>query len=196
MDTIDCIRKRRTIRFFSQKAVSQEDLLGFIDLARLSPSGANRQSLEYIVINEDRLKTKLFDQLAWAAYVQPKRIPPANKRPVAYIIILVSKDIAVSNSGAIDAAAAIQTILLAACSKGIGSCWLGSINRNKIREIFNIPESYEINSVIALDYPAEQPKFEETAENTLEGIKYYLDDTDQLHVPKRPLSKITHINGF
>ena len=52
MDTIDCIRGRRTIRLFNQEPIICETLLELIDLARLSPSGANRQPLEYIIVND------------------------------------------------------------------------------------------------------------------------------------------------
>jgi nitroreductase len=167
-----------------------------VDLARLSPSGANRQPLEYIIVEDAAKKESLFEQLAWAAYVQPKRNPPANRRPVAYIIVLVRTDIAAGNLAPVDAAAAIQTILLAACAKGIGSCWLGAIQRDSIREIFSIPGGYEINSVVALGYPDETPHSEDAAETTDAGVHYYLDENDQLHVPKRPLTTICHFNRF
>ena len=85
--------------------------------------------------------------------------------------------------------------MLAAQSKNIGSCWLGAINRDAISELFNIPSNYEINSVIALGYPAENPVYEEISA-TSGNIKYYLDDNDQLHVPKRSIEKICHLNSF
>jgi len=166
-----------------------------IDLARLSPSSANRQSLEYLIVDDDAFKSDFFAQLAWGAYVQPKRSPPVKKRPVAYIIVLINKDIASDNICLLDAGAAIQTILLAAQSKGIGSCWLGSIHRKAISQIFGIPDNYDVNSVIALGYPAENP-LPEDAQGTPENIRYYLDESDNLHVPKRSVSKITHLNRF
>jgi len=196
MNTIDCIRKRRTIRYFQQRPVPHDILLELVDLARLSPSASNRQPLEYIIVEKDSQKNELFKHLAWAGYVQPKRNPPAEKRPVAYIIILIQKEISLGNFGPVDAAAAIQTILLAACSHGIGTCWLGAIQRENIRTLFSISDNYEINSVIALGYPAEQPQSEDAENNTAEGLKYYLDDNDQLHIPKRPLSTICHLDTF
>ena len=196
MDTIDCIRKRRTVRLFQQRPVPHDILLELVDLARLSPSASNRQPLEYIIVENDSQKDELFKQLAWAGHVQPKRNPPANKRPVAYIIILIQKEISFGNFGPIDAAAAIQSILLSACSHGIGTCWLGATQREKIRDLFSIPDNYEINSVVALGYPTEHPQSEDAKDNTAESLKYYLDTYDQLHVPKRPLSTICYLDTF
>lgn len=195
MDIIEVIRSRRSIRRFQQKPVSEEILCELIDIARHAPSAANRQPLEYIIVTEKAQTDVLFDQLAWAAYVQPKRNPPADKRPVAYIIVLINADIG-EKWGPIDAAAAIENILLAAWAQGIGTCWLGAIQREKIREIFEVPNEYTIDSVVALGCPDETPVAEDSRNESIESIKYHLDDNDQLHVPKRPLKSILHKNKF
>jgi len=193
MDIWEAIKRRRSVRWFRQEAISRETLLELIEAARCAPSAANRQPLEFVIVDNDQQRTQVFAQLAWAAYVQPRRDPPAGKRPVSYIIVLVSKERALADFGPVDAAAAIENILLAAQGQGIGSCWLGSIKRDKIREILEIPDKYDIDSVIALGYPDEQPVMEDCKG---ESIEYYLDDNDVLHIPKRPLQSITHMNNF
>ena len=193
MDVWQAIESRRSVRRFSRQPISKQILLELIEAARCAPSAANRQPLEFVIVNSDDLKVKVFAQLAWAAYVQPRRDPPAGKRPVAYIVVLVHSDKAMAKWSKADAAAAIENILLAAQGKGIGSCWLGSIKRDKLREILEIPDKYDIDSVIALGYPDEQPVMENCKG---ESIEYYLDDNDVLHVPKRPLRSITHMNKF
>jgi len=98
-----------------------------------------------------------------------------------------------ANFGPVDAATAIENVLLAAQGRGIGSCWLGSIKREKLRKILEIPDKYDIDSVVALGYPDEQPVMEDCKG---ESIEYYLDDEDVLHVLKRQLRFITHMNKF
>jgi nitroreductase len=193
MDIWEVIKKRRSVRRFRQKEISTEILLELVEAGRCAPSGANRQPLEFVIVSSEEIKTMVFAQLAWAGYVRPRRDPPADKRPVAYIIVLVSGERTTAKLGPVDAAAAIENILLAAQGNQIGSCWLGSIKRDKIREILEIPDVYEIDSVIALGYPDEQPVMEDCKG---ESIEYYLDDRDVLHVPKRPLRSITHMNKF
>lgn len=193
MDVWEAIKKRRSVRRFSQKEISTEILFELIEAARCAPSAANRQPLEFVIVSSKQQKDKVFEQLAWAGYIQPRRDPPAGKRPVAYIIVLVNKERELAQFGKVDAAAAIENILLAARGKNIGSCWIGSIKREKMREIIDIPDKYEIDSVIALGYPGEQPVMEDCKDDSIE---YYLDDDDVLHVPKRPLRTITYMNKF
>jgi nitroreductase len=193
MDVWEAIRRRRSIRRFKQEAISKEVLLEVVEAGRCAPSAANRQPVEFVIVNSEERRNEIFAQLAWAAYVQPRRDPPAGKRPVAYIIVLVNSERAMANLGKVDAAAAIENILLAAQGEGVGSCWLGSIKREKVREILEIPDKYDIDSVVALGYPGEQPVMEDCKG---ESIEYYLDDNDVLHVPKRPLGNITHMNKF
>ena len=193
MNVVDAIKKRRSIRLFTTQKVDQEILKELVDLARHAPSAANKQPLEYIILNKPEILSQIFEQLAWAAYVQPKRNPPDGHRPSAYIVVLIKNDKKIGHFGPIDAAAAITTILLAATEKGLGTCWLASLQRENVRNILTIPDGYDIDSVIAIGYPEEEPVMEDSKD---ESIKYYLDENDRLHVPKRPLSKVLHINNY
>ena len=193
MDTIKTIKTRRSIRLFKQDPIPDHILLELVDAGRCAPSAANCQPLEYILITLPELRGMVFDCLAWAAYVKPKRNPPPDKRPVAYIIVLINKNRQLADYACVDAAAAIENILLAAHSLQIGSCWLGSVNRDKLAGHLSMPSDYMIDSVVALGYPDELPVMEDCKDDS---TKYYLDENDRLHVPKRPLKLITHFNTF
>lgn len=193
MDLTELIKSRRSVRLFKQEPIGTDILLELVDAARFAPSAANRQPLEYIAVTEPGLCEKTFEQLAWAAYVQPRRNPPAGKRPTAYIVVLINSEAELGDYGRVDAAAAIQNILLAARAKGIGTCWLGSVQREALAAVLGVPGKYRIDSVIALGIADEEPLVEDCAGDS---IKYYLDENDRLHVPKRPLKKVTHINKF
>ena len=193
MDAIEAIKTRRTVRLYKQKEIGGEILLELVECARCGPAAANRQPLQYIIVNEAETNAKIFECLAWAGYVKPKRNPPADKRPAAYIIVLMDKSIGNDKSNSVDAAAAIENMLISAWSMGIGSCWLGAIDREKIRQICKVPEGFDIDSVVALGYPDETPVMEDCKD---ESVKYYLDEMDVLHVPKRTLKSIIHYNRF
>ena len=168
MDVWEAIKSRRSVRRFRQEAISRETLLGLVEAARCAPSAANRQPLEFVIVNAEEQTAQVFAQLAWAGYVRPRRDPPAGRRPVAYIIVLVHTEKAMAEFGKVDAAAAIENILLAAQGKGIGSGWLGAINRDELREILKIPDKYDIDSVVALGYPDEQPVMEDCKGESIE----------------------------
>jgi nitroreductase len=191
MNVTDAIRTRRTIRFYQQTPVPQAVLHELVDAARLAPSAANLQPLEFVAIHDPKTVAKVFPTLGWASYVAPRRNPPEGKRPVAYIVVLLNRKIRASGAQH-DVGAAVQNLLLAAWEKGIGACWLTSGNREQLRQILGIPEHLEIDCVISLGYPAEQP----VAEKMTDSVKYYLDERDTLHVPKRILTDILHENCY
>lgn len=190
MDIEEIIKSRRTIRFFEQKPIGREVLLELVDLGRLAPSGGNGQPLRFVIVDDKETVEDIFEQLAWGGHVTPRRNPPAGKRPVAYIVVLIDKKFKMQVS---DSAGAVENILLGAWAKGIGSCWLGSVKRDEVSEILGVSDGFYVQYVVALGYPGERPIAEDC---TSDSTKYYLDEKDCLHVPKRPLDKITHINKW
>jgi len=187
----DLIISRRSIRQFKQEPVSRDILQKFINASRLAPSAANRQPLEFVVVDEERIRKEVFTCLKWAAYIAPEGNPKPGHEPVAYIVVLVNSEIR-EKGFEWDVGAAIENMILAAWEKGIGSCWLLSVDREKLREILNIPENYKIDSVLALGYPDENPVIEDMKDS----IKYWKDQAGQLHVPKRKLEDVIHFNKF
>jgi len=192
MDVMEVIRSRRSIRRFAQERLERTLLIELVECARCAPCAGNIQALEYIIVDNADLCQDVFGCLAWAANVRPRRNPAAGQRPVAYIVVLIDSKVK-KYGGDIDAAAAIENILIAAWSKGIGSCWLGSIDRKQLAAILDVPTGYKIDSVVALGMCAEKPVMEDCEG---EDTRYYLDENDVLHVPKRTLKRITYLNGF
>jgi nitroreductase len=198
MSLYELILKRRSIRRFEQKKIPLETLKKLVNAARLAPSGSNLQPWEFMIINEDSLLEKVFPTLAWAGYIAPEGNPSLGERPVAYVILLVNKNIR-REGYEHDLGAAAQNIMLTALEEGIGSCWLGSIKRDQLRKILNVPEGYLIDTVIALGYPQESPLAEDISPDksqAKESIRYYKDKDNLLHVPKRRLEDILHINRW
>ena len=186
--TYEKIRKRRTIRKYLHKTVTEEVLLKCVDAARLSPSGANLQPLMYIIVNDQKLLRKVFSTLSWAGYL-PDYQPREEEMPRAYIVILLDKKI--SRTPNHDAGIATMSISMVAYDEGLGSCILGAVDREKLREILNVPEDFAIALVVALGYPAENPVVETVKDG---DIKYWLDENGVLHVPKRDLKDVVRWN--
>ncbi|MDH7517585.1 MAG: nitroreductase family protein [Candidatus Thermoplasmatota archaeon] len=190
MDVYDAIVSRRSIRRFQQKPIKIELLKKFVNAARLAPSAANLQPLEYFIVTDKELCSKIFETIGWVAYITPKWTPSLEERPTAYIIILV-KDLN-NKYYERDVGLASENIVLAAEGEGIGSCILCNIDRDKIRDILKIPDDLHIDSLISLGYKAEQP----VVEDLKDSVKYWRDKNGVLHVPKRRLEDIIHINKF
>ncbi|NLY75459.1 MAG: nitroreductase family protein [Firmicutes bacterium] len=189
----DLIAKNRSYRrFYQDVPVSIEVLKDLIELARLSPSAANRQPLKYILSNKLETNLKIFSCLSWAGYLTDWPGPEEGERPSAYIIML--GDSRITNNYFCDYGIAAQSILLGAVEKGLGGCIFGSVNREKLREKLKIPSYYDVLQVIAIGKPKETV----VIETALNGeIKYWRDENGVHHVPKRPLDElIVSLNDF
>ena len=189
MDVDKAIFARRSIRRFKQKPISINKLKKFVNAGRLAPSAANLQPLDFFIVNDKKLCSKIFETLSWAGYIKPKWAPALNERPVAYIIILARDE---SPWIPRDASFAAENIMISAKTEGIGSCILCKIDKEKIKEILKIPIEIIIDSVIALGYKLEESVIEEYKDS----IKYWRDEKEIMHVPKRKLNDIIHINHY
>ena len=185
MDINDIILSRRTIRKFSQKPLNTEQLIKYVNAARLAPSAANLQPLKYVIINTPDTADKMFPLVKWAGYLGGKYTPKDNERPVAYIAILSDTDIR-KDGYDIDIGAAVENLILSALADGVGACWMGAIDRTKIAELLNLPENLKLSCVVALGYIAEAPKEVSMTEG---NVKYFLNG-DTLCVPKRSIEEV------
>ncbi len=184
------IANRRTIRKYTPKDVPEKILLKCADAARLSPSGANLQPLKYIIVNDHELLKEVFNTLSWAGYL-PNYQPREKEMPRAYIIILLDKKILESPGH--DAGIAAMSISMVAFDEGLGSCILGAVNRKKLMKILKVPDVFSVVLVVALGYPAENPVVDKVKDG---DIKYWLDENNVLHVPKRDLKDIVKWNRY
>lgn len=187
MDLSELFTCRRTIRRYRQEMVSDEDLRYLIDMARHASCASNKQPLRYIVVREREAVKKLFDTTAWAGLVAPRRTPEWGKdAPLCFIAVTVPADAGVMIHA--DAGAAIQSIELAAWTKGLGCCWLASFDPSAAAEVLGVEAGRKVLYLTAVGYPAESPAGEDAVNGQ---VAYYLDEKDQLHVPKRPVDEIT-----
>ena len=183
----DLVKANRSCRrFYEDHPVDVKTLESFIDLARLSASGANLQPLKYILVCEPQINAELFSCLGWAAYLKEWPGPEPGERPAAYIVILGDTDI--SKEFGVDHGIAAQSMLLGAREKGLAGCILGSINRKELRKILNIESHLKILLVLVIGKPREEVAIETVGPDG--NIRYWRDAAAVHHVPKRPLREI------
>lgn len=184
----DLVLQNRSVRRFDEGSpVPMDTLRGLVDLARLGPSGANRQPLRYYLANTPELNERIFPNLAWAGYLTDWNGPEEGERPPAYILILGDRE--VSGGFGCDHGIAAQTIALGATEQGLRVCMIGSIRRTALMEALALPEErYELLLVIALGAPKEKVRLEAVGEDG--NIEYWRDETGIHHVPKRALDAV------
>jgi nitroreductase len=191
MGLYDLIISRRSIRRFKPVPIGRPVLEKITNAGRLAPSAANLQPLEFVVVDEAAVCREVFRCLRWANYIAPQGNPRPGEEPTAYIVPVANRLIR-DQGYDYDLGAAMESMILAAWDAGIGSCWLLSVDKEKVRGILGLPETYKLDCVLALGYPAESPVVEEFSGS----VKYWKDEAGVLHVPKRRLVGVIHFNRF
>jgi len=193
MTVYKTILKRRSIRRFKQKPIALSILKKLVDAARYAPSAANLQPWEFVIVNKKDVVDELFGFSQWAGYLGKKGAPQAGQLPVSFIVALLNSERCLKPKYAqADLGAVVQNILLTATELGLGSCWLGAIDRVGIAKLLNAPKNVSVEYAVALGFPDEKS----IAEEMKRSHKYYRDKKGMLHVPKRPLAKIIHLNKY
>lgn len=179
----ELVLKNRSYRRFDGKyRVPSAILRRLVNLARLSATGGNKQSLRFRLINQPAVCARVFPTLAWAGYLEDWPGPDKTERPTAYIAIL--NDTRISDSPGQDAGIAAQSMMLGAVEAGLGGCMIGSVARAKLHKILKLPQSLHIVLVLALGKPVETVKLGRVKND---DIRYWRDAQGVHHVPKRSL---------
>ena len=185
----DLIRENRSYRrFYQDVAINPDELKGFVEMARLSASARNMQSLKYVISATPEMNAKIFPTLAWAGYLKDWPGPAEGERPSAYIVVMNDKSL--SNNYFCDEGIAAQSILLAATEKGYGGCMVASIKIKELRGVLDLPDHLDILLVIALGKPRETVVIEKVGKDG--DIKYWRDSDQVHHVPKRSLDELVY----
>ncbi len=152
MDTFECIKARRSVRSYSGRDIEGEKLNAILDAARLAPSANNRQNWKFIVVKDPELR----EQISAAAKGQ-KFVAEA---PVVIAACAVNTDHVMTcghPAYLVDLAIAIDHMTLAARAMGIGSCWIGAFEQEKVKKILAVPDSSTVVELLPLGYPSEWP---------------------------------------
>jgi len=155
----DLASKRKSIRIFSPKEISDEVIREILETAILAPSAGNLQSWEFILIKDIETKKKL----AKIAYGQNF----ISSAPVV-IIICANKERSVRKYGErgnlysiIDAALAGSYLQLAVTDLGLATVWVGAFDSEKLKSLLEIPHNVEPIGIFPIGYPKEKGRKKE-----------------------------------
>jgi len=162
-DVMEIIQGRRGVRRYQDREISEEHLTTILEAIRWSPSWANTQCWEVIVIKDPAIKQKVRETLT------PSN-PASNAIVEAPVVIALcgrlesagyKKGEATTKFGdwfMFDLGIATQTLCLAAHYLNLGTVIVGSLDHDKAKEVLKVPEGYEVVSLIPLGYPAQEAK--------------------------------------
>jgi nitroreductase len=173
-ELMEVIKGRRSIRKYLDKEVSAEQLNTVLEAVQWSPSWANTQCWEVVVIQDPAIKQALQETLA--------KGNPATKAVVDAPLLLAMcgklessgyyKNEVTTKFGdwfLFDLGLATQCLCLAAHNQGLGTVVVGLFDHDKAASILKLPAGYEVVALLPLGYPAKEsspPKRREISEFT------------------------------
>ncbi|MEM2912241.1 MAG: nitroreductase family protein [Candidatus Bathyarchaeia archaeon] len=196
-DVIEAIKKRRTIRSYLPDPIPNEYINLILDAARWAPSAANLQPWQFIIVKNEKTRKCIQElveenrKLTIEVQKEPFKSGFSKYRtewicgaPV-HIVVCIDPNKTAPHVGGEEtykhaAGAAIQNLMLAAHSLGLGSCWLSMFNKDKLKTLLGIPSEMDIAGVITVGYPKYIPETPETTKRyggkprrELEEIVFY-----------------------
>jgi len=156
MDFSQLIQARYSVRAYKPDLVEEEKLQEVLEAARLAPSAANRQPFQLIVIHTAGRAADLrrIYHRSWFS-----------QAPLIIAICGLPDQAWVRRDGQnyqyVDAAIAMDHLILAATNLGLGTCWVAAFDPSAAREILGLPDEVEPIAFTPLGYPADHPKAKE-----------------------------------
>ena len=185
----DLVTIARSYRRYDQSCpLTESELRGLVDIARISNSGTNLQPFKYRIVWEQPLLDQLFAITKWGARYKNYSGPAQGEQPTGYIVICCDTDIRPAAASSLDTGIVAELLVLAAAEAGLGSCMIGNFSREKCRELLHLPEKIEPLLVVAFGKPNDTIVLEEIDNG--ESTDYYRDEKGVHHVPKRKLEDI------
>ncbi len=170
MTVFDVIKSRKSIRKYSTKDIEDEKLNIILEAGRLAPSWQNKQCWRFVVVKD---KEKIH-QLALKSGFISKANFFIKDAPIVIVLCANPKDSGFMNGQhyyLVDTAIAFQQMMLVAYEMGIGSCWLGAFNEQKVKQILDIPENIKVVALSPFGYPAEKEGLYAKAVKAFAGSK-------------------------
>lgn len=164
MNTIECIKTRRSIRKYKSDKVDHSLIESIVSTASFSPSWKNSQIVRYIAIEDSSILNKITTDLT------PEHNSDIIKQaPVLIAVTLVKGRCGFERDGSyttkkgdhwqnFDAGIACQTFCLAAHEAGLGTLIMGIFDEDGISDLLHLPHDQELAALIALGYPDIDPE--------------------------------------
>ena len=148
-ENIRLLKERRSIRRFDSRIIDDDILTQILDATRWCWSAVNRQPWKFLIIRNKELISKVSKECTTGTF--------ASEAPV--LIVIIGDIEAQPNWYLQDTCFVSLQLALAAWTFGIGTCFIGNINKEKVKEYLNLTKNDYLLTVLPLGYPyGEIPK--------------------------------------
>jgi nitroreductase len=155
IECMEAIKERRSIRRFKETPVGKEIIDELLSLAQMAPSAGNLQSRDFIVVTDKITKQRLAAAALYQSFIEQAPVV------IVFVANLERASHKYGSRGELyaiqDATASVMTLLIAAQSMGIGSCWVGAFDDFAVCEILGIPYSTKPVAIVPIGFADEKP---------------------------------------
>jgi nitroreductase len=168
--TMALLKGRRSIRKYRPDSVPEEMVRQILEAGQWAPSASHRQPWAFIVIRDPVVRKQVALHAAYALI----RWAHAEEAPLLIVMCGHAKSRAYRQFLHEDIGLAGGQMMLQAKALGLGTCWIGGLDRNSIAAILKVPDEWEIVGLLTVGFPAEEPS----------------------PPPRKPLADIVHYDVF
>lgn len=141
MDAVEAILTRRVQRAYADRAVALDDLNKIVEAGRHAMSARNLQPWQFIVIRDRETLEKLGELCTTGRFI--------GEAPSAIAIL---KDLGNKRWADVDCAQAVQNMADMGWALGLGTCWAGNFDAEKIVQLLGIPVEWGIFTILPFGY--------------------------------------------
>ncbi len=156
MDIPEAILKRRSVRAFAPKGLTEEEINTLIQAGIRAPSAGNMQPWAFVAVRDGGVKEQLVEASRGQAFIAT----------AAVVIVVCAEasrtqprygDRGVDLYCLQDTAAAVENIMLTAAHNGLGSCWIGAFDEDMASQALGLPLGVRPVAMIPVGYPGQDP---------------------------------------
>lgn len=156
-DFMKMLEQRASCRSYADKPVEDKKIVSCINAARLSPSAMNTQPWHFYVANDPESSAFI------ASNVQAAKMNSWANQVPAFVIVTQESAEAIKklpfsvrrDFRPFDIGVAVHAFVLEAAQEGLGTCILGIMDEDKLKQRFRIPSEKKVGLIIAVGYPAD-----------------------------------------
>jgi nitroreductase len=162
-EVLKLMKERRSVRTFKEESVPNSLIDIILEAGRWCQSSANRQPWRFIVIRKKELIEELSKTATYGSFVKDA--------PVV-IAIVVNKNVS-PTFHMHDSSMATHQMCLMVSALGLGTCWIGTMDRNRGAKLLNLNEEEHLTTILPIGVPQSIPN--PTPRKKIEELVSYIN---------------------
>ena len=150
MDVYDAIATRKSVRAYEDREIEPDKLKRVLEAGLLAPSASNLQEWRVVSVTDPKSRARLASEATNHRFI--------GEAPVI-LAVCAETDGGMMRCGIqrfpVDVSIFIDHLTLAAVEEGLGTCWIGGFDADKVKDILGIPDDIVVVELLPIGYPVD-----------------------------------------